>query len=353
MFMTLFSNFLLIFGMLAAAAFPAAAQQPAPSYSVTDLGTLGGRSSEALGLNSFGDVVGASTTSDGASHAFLYRGGTLVDLGTLPGGTTSRARAINDRGDIVGDSGINAYGPQFREPTQGFIWRGGVMRSLGALYCPCSFNVRYGTSQAFAVNAGGTIAGGSETNRGERFRHAVLWQEDTTFDLGSALDGFQISQAYGINEAGEVVGAMNNRAFLAREGRTEDLGVLPGHTTSAARSVNNRGEVVGTSSNAAGISRAFLWDLGTMRDLGVLPGHTSSEALGISVYGDVVGRSGNADFSDSRAVLWRDGAAIDLNTLTPGSGWTLTNATAINDLQHIVGVGVLNGEVRAFLLTPR
>jgi probable HAF family extracellular repeat protein len=344
---------LLTLGILTAVGSTSTAQQAATLYTVTDLGTLGGRSSEALGLNNFGDVVGASATADGQSHAFLFRNGGLIDLGTLPGGTSSRAVAINDRGDVVGESGINAYGPQFREFTQGFIWQDGGMRSLGALFCRCSYNVRYGTSRAAAVNENGTIAGDSQTIRGESFTHAVLWSGAEMYDLAASIGGQPLSRAYDVNEINEVVGSMNDHAFLTREGRVEDLGVLPGHASSAARSVNQIGQVVGVSSDAV-FSRAFLWDLGRMRDLGLLPGHASSEANAISVNGDVVGRSGSPDLSDSRAVLWRGGRAIDLNTLIPpGSGWTLSNATGINDLQHIVGVGIRNGETRAILLTPR
>jgi hypothetical protein len=77
----------------------------------------------------------------------------ISPLGTLPGGSSSYATAINDRGDIVGYGGLNGFGPPFREVTQGFLWRGGSMRPVGALYCPCTFNVRYGTSSAFAVSA--------------------------------------------------------------------------------------------------------------------------------------------------------------------------------------------------------
>src|SRR5207247_7702747 len=73
-----------------------AVAQRRAAYSITDIGTLGGDSSEAAAVNSLGDVVGAATTSAGASHAFLRRNGQMFDLGTLPGGSTSYATAIND-----------------------------------------------------------------------------------------------------------------------------------------------------------------------------------------------------------------------------------------------------------------
>ncbi len=56
-----------------------------------DLGTLGGPSSYAEGINSSGTIVGFSYTSGGNYHAFSYSGGVMTDLGTLPGGSNSFA----------------------------------------------------------------------------------------------------------------------------------------------------------------------------------------------------------------------------------------------------------------------
>jgi probable HAF family extracellular repeat protein len=328
------------------------AQLPAaPRYSLTDLGTLGGTTSEAAGLNTLGDVVGWSATADGANHAFLYRNGQMIDLGTLPGGSESYATAISDEGVVAGYGGINRYGPMFREFTQGFVWQDGTLRELGALYCPCSFNERYGTSRALAINRIGRVVGDSRVFRGG-LTHAFLWQPTAMRDLGDDLDGAMVSGAFGINNRDEVAGAMGGRAFLIRAGVREDVGVLPGHATSVARAVNDIGQVAGDAFTAAGTPRAFTWDGGQLRDLGVLLGDAASEARAINIGGQIVGRSGATDFSRGRAVLWQDGLVLDLNSLHTGAGWLLVSATAINDVGQIAGVGVRNGQLRAFLLHP-
>ena len=54
-------------------------------YTVTDLGSLGGGSSVGLDINNSGQVTGYSTLPSGATHAFLYSGGVMTDLGTLGG----------------------------------------------------------------------------------------------------------------------------------------------------------------------------------------------------------------------------------------------------------------------------
>jgi probable HAF family extracellular repeat protein len=75
--------------------------------SISDIATLaGGTNSYALGINNSNVVVGASSGSNGVTHAFIWKAGVLEDLNTyLPPGSgweLMEARSINDRGQIVG-----------------------------------------------------------------------------------------------------------------------------------------------------------------------------------------------------------------------------------------------------------
>src|SRR5262249_12988946 len=69
---------------------------------LTDLGTLGGTSSTAYGINALGQAVGESRIAgDLQSHAFIYdEENGMLDL--IPLGRDSRASAINSSGQIAG-----------------------------------------------------------------------------------------------------------------------------------------------------------------------------------------------------------------------------------------------------------
>lgn len=347
--------------ILVAGTGPLAQQRPLPVYRIVDLGTLGGDSSEASGINLLGDVVGTSALASGRPRAFLYRAGRMIDLGTLKGGTQSYGMAIADSGVIVGYSGINDYPyiPEFSH--QGFIWQDGTMRTVGALYCYCSSSRRYGDSRALAVNNAGIAVGWSRAGGWATPTHAFRLQNGRLEDIGGPPNvddqrgaaglGFY-STAWSINDLGEITGGVDGKAFLLRDGVRQELGVPPGFARSEGRAINGKGQVAGNSVAATGMSRGFLWDLGTMHGLDPWPGDVSSEARAMNIYTDIVGRSGNGDLSFSRAMLWRGGRAIDLSTTVSDNSWTLQVATGINNAGLIVGTGRHNGQTHAFLLQP-
>ena len=70
---------------------------------MTDLGIRGSIQSQASAINDAGQVVGHTTRADSASHAALWKSGSMTDLGTL-GGTHSIAVAVNRIGQIAGGS---------------------------------------------------------------------------------------------------------------------------------------------------------------------------------------------------------------------------------------------------------
>lgn len=308
---------------------------------IRDLGTLGGESSQALGVNSEGWILGSSQVAPGrlvatAQRATLWRDGRIRDLGTL-GGPESEARDVNDRGQVVGVAQYDSTrsGNFVKRFRRAFLWEDGRMRDLGTLGGD--------GSEAHAINDRGMVVGRSQVDPGRRHStsyHAFLWHEGRMRDLGT-LGGTE-SEAFDVNDRGQVVGVSQydslsygnfvrrfHRAFLWEDGRMRRLGTLGGGA-SRAYAVNERGQVVGVSLTEEGEPHAFLWEDGRMRDLGTLGG-PESRAHDIDERGRVVGASVTAG-GEVHAFLWEDGEMRDLGSLSDNS-----RARAIGGENLVVG----------------
>jgi probable HAF family extracellular repeat protein len=147
--------------------------------------------------------VGSSqTTGDAGTDAFLYSGGSMIDLGTLGGiNSSSDAFGINADGQVVGVSWtvVDLSGGGISATGEAFLYSGGVMTDLGTLGAP--------GNGANGINDSGQVVGLSSTTGGGE--DAFLYSGGTMIDLNSLLpagSGWQLEDATGINDSGQIVG---------------------------------------------------------------------------------------------------------------------------------------------------
>lgn len=276
------------------------------------------------------------------NHAFLYSNGHMLDLGVLGtnGSRFSAAGAINNHGQVVGDSTTTANDSFFIHP---FLWAAGHMMDLGTLG-----GIQNGSANG--INDQGIVVGGSPIRTGEL--HAFIY-DGVLHDLGIGSG----SSASSINTFNQVVGTVSGtatRIFLWRNGHARLLPTLGGTNSYFGPAINDFGIIAGTSDlSGDAVQHAFVYAYGRMFDLGPNPA-ISSFASGLNRFAQVVGGFYMPNVGPEHAFLWRAGSRmLDLNDLIdPQTGWVLTVGTAINDLGQIAGNGIHNGLQRAFLLNP-
>jgi probable HAF family extracellular repeat protein len=345
---------------------------------LTDLGTLpGGYSSAAYWINDRGDVMGGSEnglidhlTGLPEQISVVWKHGQIQNLGTL-GGSFSFGNAMNNRGDVVGLA-LNAVSDPLSylglgTQTRAFLWRKGTMQDLGTLGGPDSW--------AASINDRGQVAGWALVDStvnpitGSPTQHPFLWENGVMSDLGTlggtyAVVGSSQSPGAGasINSSGQVIGASNlagdltHHPFLwTRATGMVDLGTLGGDNGEAWW-INDAGEIVGRADIAGPQHNhhAFLWKDGEMKDLGVAKGWPCSTAIDINSKGQVIIDTGICGVGGGPGLLWENSALYDLNTLiSPGSGFLIGDVNFINDGGEIAATGLLaNGDQHALLLIP-
>ena len=151
---------------------------------------------------------------------------------------------------------------------------------------------------------------------------AVLHDGSSMKFLGSP-SGF--SMAYGINDAGQIVGQYGlNQAFSYSGGTFTDIGP----TRSTATEINNAGQIIGTDQIGGWDSNGFVYANGALTRL-TPPGAKGSVALALNNNGQVAGFT--YDKLMPGAVIFENGGVTDLSGSMPPAEHSESRAVDIND----------------------
>ena len=282
---------LALVGSVVAAVAPTAAQSD--GHLPIRIGTLGGVFSTLWAVNDDDDAVGWSdVTYTDSEHAILWRDGQLIDLGTLPGDTVSRALGINDLGQVVGVS-VNTDG--LSRLVRPVLWDQGQ-----------AIELPFGEGcVATAINNEGHIA--------VRCGGAWIWRDGERVAIG-LLPGYHSADVAALNDAGVAVGSMfdgrgGSTAFRWEDGVLTDLGAVAGAARSAAHAINARGQIAGTVGRAGGpvVVEPVVWDGDTVSPIAGAWGVFQGEARGINNRGEIVGSGSFVDGGGGGTFVWSRG----------------------------------------------
>lgn len=372
-------------GLLAATLVMANKAQAELRYNITDLGILDGFiSSSGNDINASGQVTGSLQAPQGEYHAFVTNySGTMIDLGALGGNTVPNyGRGINALGQVTGITttiiGDSVYVPElcrpFSETCQGGYTY--VPKASHAFVASSAGNLQdLGRLDGYAsegndINDAGQVVGTIQRYIGYNYRpYAFVTNSSGQISPLFPTSSYQHSSASAINASGQITGTFGWSPYQQNAFVTDNNGQLTnlqyllsttasngklGEGSSKGEGINASGQVTGsfnTINNAtlnSSNTHAFVTKNGQAFDLGALASDEQSYGKDINVHGQVVGISG------ARAFVTVDDVIIDLNTLLVASatGWYLHEANGINDSGQIVGMGIHNGNYRAFVLTP-
>ena len=233
------------------------------------LPTLGGTHGFGTGVNNRGQAVGwaENTTVDATCVApqklqfrpvlwELRRGDTIHELPLFPGDSSGAATGINNRGHVIGISGICDQAVGRHTAKHAILWDGANVIDLGNLGAPW-------WNTPTAINERGDIVGfaGDPAFPEGDYLHAFIWTKRDGIKPLGALPGHIHSEAYGINERRQVVGLSCDanfadcRAFIWEDGVMRDLNELKqdgyAKRLDQGKDINDAGEITGRAINPA------------------------------------------------------------------------------------------------------
>ena len=227
----------------------------------------GGDNSFATGANNFGQAVGwaengVHDTACVSPQVLQFRPAVwtlgpdnIQDLPLIPGDSSGAATAINDIGQIVGISGICDQAVGRHTAKHAVLWENGTVTDIYPNPPAPWWNT------PTAINQRGDVVGfaGDPAFVEGDILHAFIWTREDGIrqlkPLPNRTPKHVDSEAYGINEARQVVGVscdadqVDCRAVIWDHGNTpKDLNDFKGSYSgflALAKDINNKGEITG------------------------------------------------------------------------------------------------------------
>ena len=202
----------------------------------------------AQSINEGGDIVGfAYDDFTGITAALWPAAGGVVNLGKLPGADISYAKGINRAGTIFGQS-LFYISPEVGYSERVNVWTGGPPSEIAL---PPGGTATGDVTEGRIFNDAGNFLAMLAGDIPNYFGRAIVFRNGAFETLAMLPNAqFQLSQALGLNEAGDVVGmAFGPFNFLpvlwSHDGTLTDLGQPGGLSGGDAHGINNRGLIVG------------------------------------------------------------------------------------------------------------
>jgi len=249
---------------------------------------------------------------------FVWENGQMRGLPNFPGGDNGFATGANNLGQVVGWAENDVHDPTCVSPQvlqfRPAMWTLGSPDQIQDL--PLIPGDTSGA--ATAINDNGQIVGISgicdQAVGRHTARHAVLWENGGVTDIYPDAPAQWWNTPTAINQRGDVVGFAGDPAFVegdivhafmwTREDGIRELKPLPRrtpkHVDSEAYGINEARQVVGVSCDADGVDcRGVVWDHGNIpTDLNDLKGSYPARlesAKDINDNGEITGRAIDAN----------------------------------------------------------